>query len=150
MKRSRHRKKPRQPHPERWQAWTDGSCWPNPGPASVGVVLLSPEGERTTFSLAIGHATNNYAELMAIGLAIKLVPPGASITVNCDSTYAVGMSRGSWHPTLRFRKNGELIAAIRLEAAKRHVQFNWVRGHNGNAMNELADMLATQARLSAA
>jgi ribonuclease HI len=36
-----------------------------------------------------------------------------------------------------------------LDAAKPHkIDWRWVRGHSGNPMNERADVLATEARLS--
>ena len=46
-------------------------------------------------------------------------------------------------------KNKDLWAQL-LEAVKKHkIDWNWVKGHEGNEGNEIADELATQAILNA-
>jgi ribonuclease HI len=46
---------------------TDGACWGNPGPSSIGVSLEDPSG-LSIYSLSkyIGRATNNQAEYRAL------------------------------------------------------------------------------------
>jgi ribonuclease HI len=128
-----------------WMAWTDGSADNLRGIASYGIVLVSPEGERVTYGRRLtGRNTSNVAELMAIGLAIKLVPEGDSITVHSDSKYAIN-SLGKWR-VRSWWKNVDLIRDIKREIGKRTVAFRWVKGHSGNALNELADRLAVAAR----
>lgn len=47
--------------------YTDGACTGNPGPAGIGYVVLTPDGdELAAVGEAIGHATNNIAEYTAL------------------------------------------------------------------------------------
>jgi ribonuclease HI len=51
----------------------DGGARGNPGPAAVGAVVSSPEGEPLTEKgLYIGEATNNVAEYRAVLLGLEL------------------------------------------------------------------------------
>ena len=53
--------------------FTDGSCRGNPGPAGIGLVLKMPDGTMESKSRFLGEATNNIAELTAIGDAIEML-----------------------------------------------------------------------------
>jgi ribonuclease HI len=55
---------------ETWTCYTDGGARGNPGPSGIGVVILSPNGERTELSKFLGNGTNNYAEYAAVLLAL--------------------------------------------------------------------------------
>ncbi len=47
--------------------YTDGAATPNPGPAAIGVVVLDETGKVVAeISRAIGRATNNRAEYLAL------------------------------------------------------------------------------------
>ncbi len=68
--------------------FVDGACKGNPGPASVGAVLMDTNGETIhTISEFIGHATNNIAEYFALIFALQeAVALGAKrVTVKTDS-----------------------------------------------------------------
>jgi ribonuclease HI len=53
-------------------AYVDGASRGNPGPASVGVVIQSADGEAVkTLSKTIGVTTNNVAEYTALLLALQ-------------------------------------------------------------------------------
>lgn len=68
--------------------FVDGASRGNPGPSSVGVLILDTEG-RTLKELSepIGHATNNIAEYFALIYALQeAVAMGASVvSVKTDS-----------------------------------------------------------------
>jgi len=50
-----------------WKGWFDGCCQPtNPGPAAIGVRLISPDGKIYDGGRAIGNRTNNEAEYLAL------------------------------------------------------------------------------------
>src|SRR5207344_2742499 len=51
---------------------TDGSCFGNPGPAGVGV-LMEWKGKTKEISRYLGEGTNNIAELTAIEVALQEV-----------------------------------------------------------------------------
>jgi ribonuclease HI len=128
------------------RCFTDGSCRGNPGPAGSGVVVLLPDGRRAEVSRSLGRATNNVAELTAIGIALDLldevgVPPAAPVVVFTDSKYADGVLTKRW----KAKANTELIEELRLRLRRRPgVRIQWVAGHVGVAGNEQADELANR------
>jgi ribonuclease HI len=123
--------------------YADGACSGNPGPAGLGVVVI--EGPvRTELSEYLGHATNNVAELTAVGRSLDLVEdPKRVIAIHTDSKYAIGVLSEGW----KAKANQELIAELReqLRAFRDRVQFIHVRGHAGVVLNERADELARNA-----
>lgn len=126
----------------RYAAYTDGACTGNPGPAGLGVIVISPTGETVTEgSEYLGEGTNNIAELTAIGRALERSPSAEPIIVYTDSQYAIGVLSKGW----KAKANKELIEGIRALLKGRSVAFEYVRGHSGIPMNERADELARDA-----
>jgi ribonuclease HI len=149
------------PHPDPHgpvEIWTDGGCKPNPGPGGWAAILRFRGHER---ELTGGEAatTNNRMELTAAAAALEALTRPCAVTLHTDSEYVRnGITR--WH-TGWVRRNwrnaaGDPVANMDLwrrllDATKRHtVEWRWVRGHAGDAMNERADRLATIARDAAA
>ena len=139
-----------------WIACTDGACAPsNPGPAGWGAVLVAPGGQPTSEHFGfIGHGTNQIAELTAAIEGLALVPPGDAVELVSDSQYVLkGISewRAGWERKGWRNSKGEAVANLalwkRLFALvdERKVKTRWVRGHNGDALNERADALANRA-----
>lgn len=124
--------------------WTDGACKGNPGPAGSGAVVVLPDGRRAESSRALGVATNNVAELTAIGMALDLLEEsGVSVldpaVVYTDSSYARGVLSLGW----KAKANQQLIADLKERLRRRPtVRIEWVAGHVGVADNERADALA--------
>ena len=59
---------------EELYVYVDGAARGNPGPAAIGVVVLTREGKRVAaFGEAIGQTTNNYAEYTALVHALRLL-----------------------------------------------------------------------------
>ncbi len=129
------------------QAWTDGACSGNPGPAGLGVVLLSGE-HRLEISKYLGKSTNNVAELTAILVALQTIrTPSRPVQIYTDSTYSIGVLVKGW----KAKKNPELIEQIRNEIGRyAAVEFIKVAGHAGVPENERADELARMAVTSKA
>lgn len=124
--------------------YTDGACSCNPGPSGIGIVLIY-KGYKKQVSKFIGEATNNIAELKAIKLALEMIKSShreIPIVIYTDSNYCVGLFTKNWTP----KKNVELIVDIKELINKfKYIGFKWVKAHNGNSYNELADYLATKA-----
>jgi ribonuclease HI len=84
---------------ERWKLWFDGACEPsNPGPMSIGALLISPDGERFEFSDRIGHGTNNVAEYRAMirGLEEAVLRGATAIDVRGDSQLVIRQLTGEY------------------------------------------------------
>lgn len=133
-------------------AHADGSCLGNPGPGGWAYVIAYADGTRQTASGALRHTTNNQAELMAATEALKALPEDAVGTLNLDSEYivrAVNEWRGKWESNgWRASKGGPVAnkdlfkALFGLVDAHPGVKLKWIRGHAGDAMNELVDRIA--------
>jgi ribonuclease HI len=128
--------------------YTDGSCKPtNPGYAGCGIVVADDEGNVIHKASAyLGEGTNNIAELTAIKLALEWVLENGdswdSHILCTDSNYAVGLLTKNWNAS----KNQELVADLRkLVEDFPNTQIKWVKGHNKDIFNELADELANAA-----
>lgn len=123
-------------------AYADGACSGNPGPAGLGVVLLTHDSRRE-LSEYLGRGTNNIAELTAILRAAEAFPEGEKVLkVYTDSSYSIGVLAKGW----KAKANVELIATIRKALAKLPAfELHHVRGHRGVPLNERADQLAVAA-----
>ena len=140
------------------EIWTDGGCKPNPGPGGWAAILRFRGVERE-LSGAEPMSTNNRMELTAAITALEALKRPCRVALHTDSEY---LQKGitQWHAgwVRRNWKNaaGDPVANMELwqrlfAAASRHqVEWRWVRGHAGDAMNERADRLATAARESLA
>lgn len=133
--------------------WTDGACYPNPGPGGWG--WHRSDGEQAYGGMR--ETTNNRMELTAILDALKALPDGAQATVYSDSQYCVkgltvwarGWERKGWMKKGEPMPNRDLWMALHEHKQRVSVRFEWVRGHNGDAGNERADRLAEQGRCHA-
>ncbi|MGV9188361.1 ribonuclease H family protein [Arcanobacterium canis] len=129
---------------------TDGSCSGNPGPGGWAFV------EQISGQWASGGAratTNNIMELTALVSALEFAGPERSLLLRIDSQYVIN-SVTKWAKGWRKKgwkkadgkpvANRELIErALELyEGRTGTTEVEWVRGHAGDAGNELVDSLA--------
>jgi ribonuclease HI len=134
------REHPTTPAPNTALAYSDGACSGNPGPAGLGVVIVT-ESERIELSEYLGTATNNIAELTAVLRAIEAIRPAIPTVIYTDSSYAIGVLQKGW----KAKANVELVDRLRREIGKRDVELHYVPGHAGVELNERADELARLA-----
>lgn len=143
-----------------WTAYTDGACTGNPGPAAWGAVVLGPEGAVVEQVHGfLGRGTNQIAEIVAATEGLSRVPEGAAVELVSDSQYVLkGLSewRAGWERRQWRNSKNEPVANRALwerlfaVADARRVSVRWVRGHNGDRLNERADALANEALRAAA
>jgi ribonuclease HI len=131
-------------------AHTDGACSGNPGPGGWSVVFSLEGTVVAEFSGGQAAATtNNRMELTAAREAIERAPLTAGVEIITDSKNVIGWLSGGW------KRNDSKISSLckeiddlRARRTLAHggaVTFRYVRGHNGDALNERADELATGA-----
>ncbi|MDE2238364.1 MAG: ribonuclease HI [Rhodospirillales bacterium] len=136
------------------EIWTDGGCKPNPGPGGWAAILKF-KGNVRELSGGDGDTTNNRMELTAAAEALTALKRPCVVKLHTDSEYLkngitrwhTGWVRKNWRSSTGDPvKNMDLWKLI-LEAAKPHqIEWLWVKGHSGDAMNDRADELATAAR----
>ncbi len=126
-----------------WQAWVDGTASPNPGRIGLGLLLVSPDGERRERSHAAGRSgCNNEAELRAIGAALEAAEAAGArrLTVHSDSRFAVDCLSG--RDDTAVPRLAELLAATRAAIGRfEAVTLAWLPRHR----NAEADRLARAA-----
>lgn len=133
------------------EIWTDGSCIPNPGKG--GYAWMSLCGKEGFGSET--QSTNQRMEMKAVIEALKAFPEGnVPITIRTDSQFVIKgitqwirswIARGWTTAAGQPVKNQDLWKELWALVGKRIVVFQWVRGHNGDPMNEKVDQLANKA-----
>jgi ribonuclease HI len=132
--------------------YTDGACSGNPGPGGWAWAV-APSGEIND-SGAEARSTNQRMEIMAAYQAvIHFEDDPRIIRIVADSTYVVkcfndGWWRG-WHKRGWKNSQRQPVANrdlwepfIELVINRGRVEFEWVKGHSGNRMNDYVDALA--------
>ena len=140
--------------------YTDGACVGNPGPGGwAAIVLLENEkkelfgGERLT--------TNNRMELTATIKALEYCTKQEEklsslkhIRIFTDSTYVKdgitvwinSWEKNNWKTADKKNvKNIDLWKKLKELVKSNQVEWNWVKGHSEDPMNDLADKLAKKA-----
>lgn len=133
-------------------AYTDGSSRGNPGPGGYGLILMV---EGTNYSKKISggfrKTTNNRMELLAVIVALEtLTKANQEIIIITDSKYVFDSITKRWvwgwqKKGFKGKKNPDLWRRLLKIYPKHQVKMQWVKGHNGNKYNEIADQLAVRA-----
>jgi ribonuclease HI len=136
--------------------YTDGACSGNPGPGGWGAILQFSGKEKELFG-GDKHTTNNRMELMGAIVALESLTRPCLVVLYTDSQYVQkgikewihGWKKRGWKkadgkPVI----NADLWQRLELAANPHKVDWRWVRGHNGDPMNERADGLARRGTLS--
>jgi ribonuclease HI len=133
------------------EIYTDGSCLANPGGA-IGFSAVVTQAGMVINQHVSGYktGTSNQAELLAVIMALSSLAPYKDLVVYSDSQYVIkGMTE--WKPN-RLKKmvwkdkvpNEKMWRQLDDLASKHTIRWVWVKGHNGNHYNEIADRLANE------
>lgn len=125
------------------RVYTDGGARGNPGPAAVGVVIEAESGQLIhSFGRAIGTATNNVAEYLAVISALEWLgsrPRIIKVSFFLDSALVVHQLRGEWK--LKQEHLRPLAARIRELAKNLTVSYSLIP----RTLNRRADALVNRA-----
>jgi ribonuclease HI len=136
------------------EIWTDGGCKPNPGPGGWSAILRYGAHVKELSGYE-AETTNNRMELTAAAAALEALKRPTKVVLHTDSEYlrqgitkwVHGWVRNNWRNAAKDPVANYALWQRVLAAAKPHaIEWRWVKGHSGDAMNERADVLATRAR----
>lgn len=134
------------------EIYTDGACRGNPGPGGWGAILMYGEKRKEIFG-GEHQTTNNRMELTAAIEALSSLNRACDLTLYTDSQYVRkgitewidGWKAKGWKTAAKKPvKNADLWKRLDAEVARHSIHWVWVKGHAGNAGNELADQLANR------
>lgn len=123
-----------------WILASDGAARGNPGPAGIGYVLWTTEGEVVLSGAEyIGKATNNVAEYRALlrGLEAALDQGANNLCIRSDSELLIRQLTG------QYRVRQPHLKTLHREAARLLARLGWYRlEHVPREDNREADRLA--------
>ena len=118
----------------------DGSSLGNGkgSPRAAAVAVLGFKGLWKAVGEYLGTATNQQAEIAAATLGLPSLKEPCEVTLMSDSRYVVETMGGTWK-----RKTNHQWWQKLDDAAKKHtIKWQWVRGHDGHVVQEVADTMA--------
>ena len=132
------------------EIYADGACKGNPGVGGWGALLQYGDRTHELFG-GEHHTTNNRMELTAVIRALEALTKSCRVRLYTDSKY-VQQGITIWIHDWKKRgwktadkkpvKNDDLWRRLDELAQQHTIEWVWVRGHDGNAGNERADVLA--------
>ncbi len=138
--------------------YTDGACKGNPGPGGWGALLQAWTDKGLTERELCGgerETTNNRMEMMAVIEGLSALTRPCDVTIYLDSKYVMqgitewiaGWKARGWKTAAKQPvKNVDLwqrLDAV-VSSSGHTIDWQWVKGHAGNAGNERADGLANK------
>lgn len=130
--------------------YTDGSASPNPGPGGYSVIkelqpylLGSEEGDTTNIRMegkailaALKDANGEHCEIFT----------DSEFWINVITKWAPGWEAKGWKKKSGEIKNLDIVQEVYPIYQQSNATLTWVRGHEGDIGNELADEWANKAR----
>lgn len=133
-----------------YKIYTDGSYKPTTKQGGYAVIIT--ENEQIIKVLYYGYinTTNNRAELQGVLNALKYFKYSTEMEIYSDSAYIVNsINNGYLEQWIQncdeTKKNMDLWQEIYQLIHFHNVKFFWIKGHNNNEFNELADCYANIA-----
>lgn len=132
--------------------YTDGSCEPNPGAGGYSVIKnmkpavlgREPNGSDTTNIRMEGYAI--VAALKDSKGAPCQIYTDSEFWINVITKWSIPWEANGWKKKGGIIKNLDIVQEVCPLFRNSQAELIWVRGHNNDPGNELADYWANQAR----
>lgn len=129
--------------------YTDGSCSPNPGPGGFAVI-------KNMEVCALGYhpdSTNIRMEGHAIMAALKdakgepcTIFTDSEFWINVITKWSLAWEAKGWKKSGGEIKNLDIVKEVCPLYRQSKATLTWIRGHNNDPGNEMADQWANKAR----
>tara|TARA_B100001750_G_C15324246_1_gene503836 strand:+ start:423 stop:869 length:447 start_codon:yes stop_codon:yes gene_type:complete len=142
------------------EIYTDGACIGNPGPGGWAAIIIFENEKKELFG-GEKLTTNNRMELTAAikgleycDLQEKKQLSLKEIKIYTDSSYLKegitnwisNWEKNNWKTSDKKNvKNVDLWKKLKDLSKSKQIEWQWIKGHSGNPMNDLADKLAKEA-----
>lgn len=133
--------------------YTDGSCEPNPGAGGFAVIrdmevaVLGSEPDSTNIRME-GKAI--IAALKDAGGEPCEIYTDSEFWINVITKWSLAWEKNGWKKKGGEIKNLDIVREVCPLYRSGNAKLVWVRGHNNDPGNELADQWANEARLTKA
>ena len=133
--------------------YTDGSCIVNPGNGGWAAIIIKDE-KKTQIKGSKKNTTNNQMELLAPIKALKKIPRGSKVQIFTDSKYVKSgitewihnWKKNGWKTVNKQEvKNKELWEELDLLTNEFEIDWNWVKAHSTDKLNNEVDLIAREA-----
>ena len=133
--------------------YTDGSCLSNPGNGGWAAIIID-EGIVLKINGSEKDTTNNKMELIPPIKALQKIEKNKKVEIYTDSKYVkLGITewihkwiKNNWLTSKKEPvKNKELWVQLYNLTKTFEINWNWVKAHAGNTLNEEVDLLAKKA-----
>ena len=118
----------------------DGSSLGNGrgNPRAAAVAVLGFKGYWKAFGEYLGNATNQQAEIAAAVLGLENLKEPCNVKLLSDSRYVVETMSSGW----KRKTNHDWWDKLDRAAAKHDIHWQWIKGHAGHEVQEIADKAA--------
>ncbi len=118
----------------------DGSSLGNGkgNPRAAAIAVLGFKGYWKAFGEYLGNATNQQAEIAAAAIGLENLKESCTVTLMSDSRYVIETMGGAW----KRKTNHDWWRRLDDAAAKHKITWQWVKGHAGHDVQEVADKMA--------
>ncbi len=118
----------------------DGSSLGNGkgNPRAAAVAVLGFQGYWKAVGSYLGNATNQQAEIAAATLGLENLKEPCRVRLLSDSRYVVETMGGTW----KRKTNHDWWKKLDAAAGKHTIEWEWVKGHAGHEVQEIADKAA--------
>jgi ribonuclease HI len=129
--------------------YTDGSCEPNPGAGGFSVIkemqphILGNEPDSTNIRME-GKAL--IAALQDAAGQPCVINTDSEFWINVITKWSIGWEKNGWKKKGGDIKNLDIVREVCPLYRESQATLVWVRGHNNDPGNELADHWANEAR----
>jgi len=133
--------------------YTDGSCIGNPGNGGWAAIIMNGEN-KIQIKGSKKNTTNNQMELLAPIQALKKIPKGSKVQIFTDSKYVksgitewiYNWKKNGWITANKQKvKNKELWTELDLLTNEFEINWNWVKAHSTDQLNNEVDLIAREA-----
>ena len=105
---------------------------------AAAVAVLGFKGFWRAVGEYLGNATNQQAEIAAATLGLSNLKESCKVKIFSDSRYVVETMTGNF----RKKTNHEWWAKLDQAASKHEIEWQWIKGHAGHEIQEVADKAA--------